>query len=181
MKTSNSAIKAIIGLGNPGREYENTYHNIGRMFVEYYLKQEKDDALTSFLRPSKKDFEYCQLSDKILLQLETFMNSSGPAVRQAVLYFKLKTEEIMIVHDDSDMTIGNYKIVFDQRSAGHRGVQSIIDTLKIQKFWRLKIGIRPTQEVVRQKAEKFVLKKMSKKDADIFHSVFEKIILELKK
>lgn len=178
MDKSTPKIKAFVGLGNPTKQYQNTYHNVGRKFIEYLSSS--GEAVTKFLSPSNKDFEYCQLSDKLLILPATFMNESGAAVRQAVLYFKLKPEEIMVVHDDSDMTLGKYKIAFDQRSAGHKGIQSTIDNLKTQKFWRLKIGIRPNQEKVRQKAENFVLKKISEKDSDALNFVFDDIINHLK-
>ena len=103
------------------------------------------------------------------------MNQSGPVIKQALDYFKFKPQDIVVVHDDSDMTVGNYKLSFDQRSAGHKGVQSIIDALGTQKFWRLKIGIRPASEQVRQKAEEFVLKKISKKDLAILEKIFSDI------
>jgi PTH1 family peptidyl-tRNA hydrolase len=151
---------------------------VGRKFIEYFASS--NQAVTKFLSPSKKDFEYCQLADKLLILPLTFMNESGIAAKQATAYFKLKPEEIMLVHDDSDMTLGKYKIVYDQRSAGHKGVQSTIDYLKTQKFWRLKIGIRPAQEAIRQKAEKFVLKKISMKDESDLTLVFGQIISELK-
>ncbi len=180
MNKSNREIKALIGLGNTGAKYEKTYHNIGRIFIDYYRSILKDEAVTSFISPSKKNFEYCQLSNKILIKPKTFMNNSGLAAKQAVAYFKINPEEIAVVHDDSDMFIGNYKIIFDQRSAGHKGVQSIIDNLKTQKFWRIKIGIRPSKETVRKKAQEFVLKRITKKDESDLALVFGRIILELK-
>ena len=108
------------------------------------------------------------------------MNESGGAIKQALTYLKLKPEQIAVVHDDSDMTIGNYKISFDQSSGGHKGIQSTINSLKTQKFWRIKIGIRPVNEKVRQKAEEFVLKGISKKDESDLALVFGQIISELK-
>ncbi len=177
MDKATPKIKALVGLGNPSKQYQNTYHNVGRKFVEYFALSKK--AVTKFLQPSNKNFQYCQLEDKLLILPLTFMNESGIAVKQAASYFKLKPEEIIVVHDDSDMTLGKYKIVYDQSSAGHHGIQSTINHLKTQKFWRLKIGIRPAQEAVRQKAEKFVLKKISKKDGDCLHQAFDEIIIKL--
>ncbi len=179
MNKSNRKIKVLIGLGNIGPKYEKTYHNIGKIFIDYYRTILKEEAVTSFISPSKKNFSYCQLSDKILIKPKTFMNNSGLATKQAISYFKINPEEIAVIHDDSDMLIGNYKIVFDQRSAGHKGVQSIMDNLKTQKFWRIKIGIRPGREVVRQKAQEFVLKRITKKDETDLALVFGRIILEL--
>jgi len=176
MDKATPPIKAIIGLGNPAPEYQKTYHNIGRIFVEYYASQES--KFLSFQTPSRKHFEFAS-DDVLLIKPLIFMNESGRAVKEAADFLKLNSENILIAHDDSDMTLGNYKLVFDQSSAGHKGVQSIIDTLGTQKFWRLKIGIRPVQEKVRQKAEKFVLKKISKKYFDILASVFDQAMSEM--
>jgi PTH1 family peptidyl-tRNA hydrolase len=179
MDKATPTARALIGLGNPDPKYEKTYHNIGRIFADYYRSSLKDRALTNFLNPPRKKFEYCQLENRILIKPRTFMNQSGLAVKQAMVYFKLKSRDIVVIHDDSDMTVGNYKLSFDQRSAGHKGVQSVIDSLKTQKFWRIKIGVRPKNETIRQKAEKFVLKKISKKDELDLIPVFGQIISEL--
>jgi len=172
MNKATPKIKAIIGLGNPTAQYQDTYHNIGKKFVQYLSLQK--EAVTGFLLPPQKNFQYCQLEDKILIIPNTFMNESGIAIKQALLYFKLKPEEILIVHDDSDQIIGNFKITFNQSSAGHKGVQSIIDQIGTQKFWRLKFGIRQKEEKVRQKAGKFVLKPISKNDWEQIQSAFLK-------
>ena len=190
MKTSNLKIKAVLGLGNPAPEHQNTYHNVGVNLIDFLADGSK------FQKVSGKRFEYIQLplsnisvnqlpnqhksaNNLILIKLLLFMNQSGMAAREAVSYFKLKPEEIAVAHDDSDMTLGNYKTSFDQRSAGHKGVQSVINILKTQKFWRIKIGIRPPQEKVRKKSEEFVLKKISKKDAVTLRNVFSKITAPL--
>ena len=109
------------------------------------------------------------------------MNESGRAISAAIKYFKIKPEEILIVHDDSDIEIGKYKISFGRGSAGHNGVESIIKSLKTKDFWRLRIGIRPNIRInqskisinQRLKASAFVLKKISKKDLKILEKVFE--------
>jgi PTH1 family peptidyl-tRNA hydrolase len=175
-KATPTKIKAIIGLGNPLKEYKDTYHNIGRIFVEFLLSKE---ISFNFLSTSKKSFKYCKLSKKILIIPETFMNESGIAVKEAISYFKIKPQEILVVHDDSDISIGNFKITFNQSSAGHKGIQSIIDNLKTQEFWRLKIGIRPQSEKVRKKAQEIVLKKISNKDKQILQSVFKDAALKI--
>jgi PTH1 family peptidyl-tRNA hydrolase len=107
------------------------------------------------------------------------MNASGPALKSVSAYCKIPLDEILVCHDDSDMTVGKFKIVSNQRSAGHKGVQSIIDAFGTQDFWRCKIGIRPTTETVRQKAEKFVLKKICKEDQAIFTKTFDRIAYEI--
>ena len=109
------------------------------------------------------------------------MNNSGKFVVKAAKKAGAKPEEILIAHDDSDLEIGKYKIDFGRGAGGHHGIESIQKHLKTNDFWRLRIGIRPANETVRQKAEEFVLKKISSNDKKILGSVFEEIILRLNK
>jgi len=146
-------VKLIVGLGNPDKQYENTYHNVGFLAVDYLKYQ---------MVNSKHKIE----------KSEVFMNQSGNFVRKALKKYKIKPEELMIIHDDSDIELGKCKISFGRGSAGHKGVQSIIDALATKDFWRLRIGIRKDQ---RAKASQLVLKKIGKKDLEIFDKVFKKI------
>ena len=159
-------IKLIIGLGNPGKEYEKTYHNAGFLAIDFFVK----NPATSNFKPVKTD---------------VFMNQSGSFVAKIAKKHSIKPEEILIIHDDSDIKLGKYKISFSRGSAGHNGVKSIIKALKTKDFWRLRIGIRPKvssikNQELRKKAEDFVLKKISKKDLEILEKVFERISNEFK-
>lgn len=170
--------KLIIGLGNPGDEYRQTYHNAGALFIEYLSKQ--DSKTENFKPNSSKLFRYLKRGDEIFVLPEVFMNESGRAIKDALNYFNVKPEEALICHDDSDIKIGEYKIAFEQSSAGHKGVDSIIKTLNTDKFWRLRIGIRPPEEKVRQKAEDFVLKKISPANLEKLELTFQKAAKEIK-
>ena len=183
MEKSNMKIKAVIGLGNPGEQYKNTYHNVGALAVSHILKELGGD-ISSFQKPSKKDFEFVEFREIIFSKSLVFMNNSGKAVNDFIKYFNIKPEELMLFHDDSDMFIGKYKISFDQSSGGHKGIQSIIDTLKTQKLQRCKIGIRPEDKMIkegperktrRKKAEEFVLKKITKENLSILKNIFNEI------
>ena len=95
-----------------------------------------------------------------------------------------KSEELLVVHDDSDITIGNYKLSFDRGAAGHHGIESIQAVLKTNNFWRLRIGIRPAvksekAQAKRQKAGEFVLKKISSANKKIIERTFDEIQTEL--
>ncbi|MEK7114725.1 MAG: aminoacyl-tRNA hydrolase, partial [Patescibacteria group bacterium] len=114
--------RLIIGLGNPGKEYEKTYHNAGFLFVDYLINSQ------------------LPITNYKLLKTDVYMNQSGNFVKKTLKKYKIKPEEILIVHDDSDIELGKYKISFGRGSAGHNGVQSIIDALKTKNFWRLRIG-----------------------------------------
>lgn len=158
----NPAIKLIIGLGNPGKEYANTYHGVGFLFIEYLNK--------------------CQMSNVgcQMLKSDTYMNESGKFVTKTLKKTGIKPKELLIVHDDSDIEIGKYKISFNRGSAGHNGVESVMKSLKTKDFWRLRIGIRPPKKILsiknqelRKKAVEFVLKKISKKDLETLEKVFK--------
>lgn len=163
-----SQIKLVIGLGNPGKKYENTYHNVGHLFVNY-LK-------THNLKPITYN-----------LKTDCYMNESGKFVRAAMKKRGLKSKELLIVHDDSDINIGDYKIDFDRGGAGHKGVESVIKALKTKKFWRLRIGIRaldpkrlvPNNLRPRAKAGELVLKEISPQDKKLFETVFREISREI--
>lgn len=166
-----NSIKLIIGLGNPGQKYENTYHNVGSLAIDFFTKD-----------PPISNFQF--------LISNTYMNNSGPAVQKILKYFKNKPEEILIIHDDSDIELGKYKLSFGRSSAGHKGVESIIKSLKTKDFWRIRIGIRPKHESVtrlsarqvknqesgkRTKAGLFVLKKITLRHKKILNEVFEQV------
>lgn len=142
-------MKLIIGLGNPGEEYENTRHNIGFAVVDAILRQSRPSYAKAsegenfqFSKKFNAEVAKTRLKDKpaILAKPHTFVNKSGEAARKLKLFYKTKPENIIVVHDDLDIEFGNFKLSFAKDSGGHRGVQSIIDHLKTNKFWRLRIG-----------------------------------------
>ncbi|MEK7169212.1 MAG: aminoacyl-tRNA hydrolase [Patescibacteria group bacterium] len=148
-------IKLIVGLGNPGSDYENTYHNAGFLALKYL----SENAPETDWRQAKK-FSYIKTSRFILVKPEEFMNESGNAVKEALKYFKSKKFELLLVHDDSDLESGKWKLSFGRGAAGHRGVESIIASVKSPDFWRARIGVRNRKG----KAGDFVLKKISSAD-----------------
>lgn len=155
-------IHLILGLGNPGTEYQNTYHNVGILFLETFLKQTKEQK--TFTTISRKKFMRVVVNKKIVIKPETFMNESGIATKNALQYEKIKIEEMIIVHDDNDIPLGSFKIDFDRGAAGHNGIHSIIKTLNTKKFWRLRIGIQKKTPIGKKKAGDFVLAKISPTD-----------------
>lgn len=176
--------RLIIGLGNPGKEHETTYHNVGFLFIKNKISPNSE-----FYPPAggsnSKNFEYLETNDLIFIKPKTFMNESGKAVLEAIKYFKTKPEKILIVHDDSDIELGKYKISFGRGSAGHNGVQSIIDTLKTKNFWRLRIGIgqktKDKKQTTRIKAENLVLKKIGEQDLKILEEAFQPALAAFEK
>lgn len=185
MPAGRQDIKIIIGLGNPGKEYEKTYHNAGFLFIDYSAKilNSKSQTLNKLEFQNSKSFQFLKLNNFVFAKPLTFMNESGKAVKETIKYFNAKPEEILIAHDDSDIEIRNYKFSFGRGSAGHNGVESIIKSLGTKNFWRLRIGIRPPEKVSnikhqapRKKANEFVLKKINKKDLEILEKVFNEIL-----
>lgn len=159
--------KLIIGLGNPDPKYEETYHNIGYLLVDHL-----------------QNLKFKVLNLK-LMKSDVYMNESGAFVKEQIKKFKIKPEQLLIVHDDSDIELGFYKLSFGRNSAGHHGVQNIINQLKTKDFWRLRIGIRPhsalraSQSKPRPTADKLVLKKILPVSKKRLEEVFTKAIKEL--
>ncbi|MBU4348487.1 aminoacyl-tRNA hydrolase [Patescibacteria group bacterium] len=145
--------KAVLGLGNPGSKYKNTYHNVGHLMTDFLVK---NNILSANINIAKNS---------------GCMNESGSTAVKLLKKFKIKSEKLLIIHDDSDIAMGKYKISFDRNSAGHKGVEDIFDRIGTKKNWRLRIGIRPLNQ--RLRAKKFVLKKIKKEDIEIFKKVFE--------
>lgn len=172
------AWKMIAGLGNPGPDYENTYHNIGLIALDYFLKETAPEDGENF-RKHGDSFEYKKNQGRIFIRPLVFMNESGLAIGDAAKSFNIRPEEILIFHDESDIPVGDYKITDGGGAAGHKGIQSIIDHLGSPHFSRIRIGIRNPDEIKRKKAGDFVLQSISKKDFEKFESVFAAIGHEL--
>lgn len=134
-------MKLIIGLGNPGEEYQNTRHNIGFMAVDTIAKQ--SEVNFSFEKKFNAEASKAKLFDKpiILAKSHTFVNKSGEAVKKLKTFYKTKPEDIVVVRDDLDIEFGESKLSFGKGSGGHRGIESIIKALKTEAFWQMKIGV----------------------------------------
>ena len=134
----------IVGLGNPGLEYENTRHNAGRMAVDALAKRlgetgwSEDKKLKSTILKTKIGKNIVTL-----IKPNTFMNKSGDAIR-GLVKSKKAAETLVVVHDELDMPFGNMKISFNKSSGGHRGIDSIMKAVKTEGFIRLRIGISPS-------------------------------------
>ncbi len=138
--------RLIIGLGNPGKEYHNTRHNAGFVVLEELAKAWQFPALakqTKFRsRVSTGTFNETKI---ILAEPETYMNESGSAVRLLSDFYKLSPAAILVIHDDKDLPLGEFRLHTDRGPAGHNGIKSIIASLDTQKFTRLRVGIGPAQ------------------------------------
>ena len=172
----------FVGLGNPGEDYINSRHNTGRMFLEWFgkslnaeWKNDKDlNAQVSKVKSKENN------KSIVLVLPDTFMNNSGKSVKKLISSIKM-AEKMIVIYDDLDLPFGSTKISFNKSSGGHKGLESIIKSIKTEKFARIRIGISPTtssgkirkpqgEEIVSKHimskfkpSEMIVLKKLSKK------------------
>lgn len=136
-------MKLIVGLGNPGKKYEQTWHNLGFWVIDNYLKEYQDQTKAK-KKFDAEIFEINEIGGKIILaKPQTFMNKSGLAVKQIASFYKIDTGDIWLIHDDIDLPLGKIRISHNASAAGHRGVQSVIDELGRQDFARFRLGIQP--------------------------------------
>jgi PTH1 family peptidyl-tRNA hydrolase len=134
--------KLIVGLGNPGDKYERTRHNAGFRAVRAFHTLHALDLGNWSSKFGGLVSEGRVGGDKIILLLpQTFMNESGRAVREAVDFWRLKTEDLIIVYDDLDLPIGTLRLREEGSAGGHKGVASIIEHLKDPRIARVRIGI----------------------------------------
>jgi len=154
----------IVGLGNPGRQYGGTRHNVGFMMLDHLAAKNNLSFADSRWKASIAKIIIWD-EPVILLKPETYMNSSGSAVAQAAHFYKVQPANIIIIHDDLDMEFGRVKIVSGGGDGGHKGIRSITEHLGTKDFPRIKIGIgRPPAPVL---PEKYVLGKFSSGEKEL--------------
>ena len=150
-------MKLVVGLGNPGKEYNNTRHNIGFKVIDEYLG--KVNWKSKF---ESKIYEYVINDEQVIFAKPlTYMNLSGLAVSKIMSYYKIDINNLLVIHDDLDLSVGTYKIKRNSSSGGHNGIKSIINELNSDAFARLKIGIGKSNLIP---TDKYVLSKFSVKE-----------------
>ena len=172
--------KLIIGLGNPGKKYEHMRHNFGFMALDFL--QKKMDA-PKFKMNNKLNAEISKIDKIILAKPQTFMNSSGEAAQKILSFYKISPNEIIVIHDDLDLPFGAIKQSKDSGSAGHNGVQSIIDILGTKNFTRLRLGIGLSSEALAKDdrphkkipVEDYVLQNFSSEELKQLPEILQKI------
>ena len=177
--TFSDELKLIVGLGNPGAEYNKTRHNVGFMVLEEIAKQNN----CSF-RENKKLFgrtcEYFSGKYKTrLLMPNTYMNESGKSVRSAQDWLNFENHQLLVLVDDMDLPLGKIRVRSKGGSGGHNGLKSIINHLGTKEFKRLKIGIGPPSDVPKDRKAKtvsHVLGRFSKEEFIILNFIIEEII-----
>ena len=159
-------MKLICGLGNPGKEYDNTRHNIGFMIIDKYCKDE------SFSK--KFNGLYCEKNidgEKVIfLKPQSYMNLSGTVVKPFKDYFKITNDNILIIRDDLDLQLGHTRIKYDSSSGGDNGVKSIIEYLGQQNFYQYKVGISNDRS---KDTKNYVLGRFSNKEMEIVTEIVD--------
>ncbi|MCL6096185.1 MAG: aminoacyl-tRNA hydrolase [Patescibacteria group bacterium] len=142
-------MKLIVGLGNPDSKHEKTRHNLGFMIIDSLFKNYSSPK-DSFKEEKKFKSQIAELKWQpkksigervILAKPLTYMNNSGLAVKSIASFYKISSEDVWIIHDEVDLPLGAMKIRLGGSSAGHKGVESILENLKTDKFWRFRMGI----------------------------------------
>ena len=176
----------IVGLGNPGEKYNNTRHNIGFKIVDEFAKENNFPEFKLSKKHNSLISEGVIDNEKIMLaKPQTFMNNSGKAVKSIIDYLSLTTDNLLVVHDDIDIEIGQMKISENSRSAGHKGVQSIIDEIGTKDFARVRVGIKPIAEsqgvndAQQIPTEKFVLEKFTQNEEQILQNIITQSIQQI--
>lgn len=159
-------MKLICGLGNPGREYENTRHNVGFMIIDNYLGNEKLSQKFGGLYTEKT----IENEKVIFLKPQSYMNLSGEVVKPFKDYFKIENRDILIIRDDLDLQLGHIRIKYDSASGGDNGIKSIIHHLGCQDFFQYKVGISNDKT---RDTKGYVLGKFSKNERELLDKIID--------
>ncbi|KKS66454.1 MAG: Peptidyl-tRNA hydrolase [candidate division WWE3 bacterium GW2011_GWB1_42_6] len=164
----------IVGLGNPGENYEKTRHNAGYLFINKLAGKDKFEV------NRKQEAEVLKKGELILAKPFTFMNDSGRAVRKIMDFYKLSIENVVVIHDDLDIAFGEYKIQKEVGPKVHNGIKSIEQYLGRKDFLRVRIGIDNRQPGVSYgTGADYVLSKMGKEELKELDGVIEEAAKEL--
>ena len=164
-------MKLIVGLGNPGREYEKTRHNIGFMCIDKIANYFNVDFNMNKFNGMYTQFNY-NGEKIILLKPLKYMNLSGEVVRDFVNFFKIDINDILIICDDLDTSVGTYRLRYKGSSGGHNGLKNIELHLNSKEYKRIKIGISNNKNV---DTKDYVLGKFSKEEMDLINPIIDKM------
>lgn len=160
-------MKIVFGLGNVGREYENTRHNMGFMFLDYLYpnisyKKKFDGMYAEVIIDNKKI---------LLVKPCKYMNLSGEVVSSYINYYKVDLDDVLVIHDDLAMNLGTFKLTYNHSSGGHNGIKNIFNNINSNSYLRLKLGISKNGNDIID----YVLGKFSKDECNIINNTFSKL------
>lgn len=163
-------MKLIVGLGNPGKEYQNTRHNVGFMVLDKYLRENGIDKYKE--KFGGIYYENSVVGEKVLfLMPQQYINLSGQVLKKYIDFFKIDVNDILIIHDDLDTPCGSIKIRPSGGSGGHNGLKDIENNLHTKQYKRIKIGISNNKLI---NTKDYVLGKFSNEDKRLIDNVIEK-------
>ncbi len=172
-------MKMIVGLGNPGQKYLLTPHNIGWMVLDHLCHHLnpplKNPAVAALWKTKSPSYLYCSVLLNpykiLLLKPLTYMNLSGKAVKEAMGYYKIALEDLLVVHDDTDLPFLSMKFQVDRGAAGHNGIKNIHTELQSQNYARLRVGMQQT--VKRPPIKRNVLKPFTPEEQSLLPSFLD--------
>ncbi len=166
-------MKLVVGLGNPGKEYEKTRHNIGFGLLDYIARKNG----YYFKTEKKFNADICEIlvekEKVILIKPLSYMNLSGTVVEKVAHFYNIDNKDILVIHDDLDMTFGKIRVLYDSTSGGHNGIKNIIECLGTKEFTRLKIGISNDKSM---ETKDYVLGKFNKEEINKLDNIYEKLV-----
>ncbi len=167
----------IVGLGNPGSQYQYTRHNAGFLAIDYFAEK-----ISLQIDSEKMQGMFCSTrifgKKVLLLKPQTFMNRSGESVQAFMKYFHIDRENVLVIHDDLDLPVGKIKMVNGGGAGGHNGIRSLIRHLDSKDFGRLKIGIghpRDYTEIAAMPVERYVLSRFPTDQWEVFQDNLERV------
>ncbi len=168
-------MKLIVGLGNPGRKYQYNRHNVGFLVVDQFAGKY---SINLDIKKKKAVFGRgkCLTEDVVILKPQTFMNLSGEAVLYLASFLKIKTNNIIVIADDSDLPFGKMRIRRSGGSGGHNGIKSLIYSLKSEDFPRLRFGIGRPESSSEKDLFEYVLEDFTQEELAIFRSESDRIV-----
>ena len=174
----------LIGLGNPGKKYSKSRHNVGFLLLEQLSKKYNSNfLLRDKLKSSCSEFKIKDYTYRLFLP-NTFMNNSGDAVRAIVDWYKIDLDQLFIIVDDKDLPLGKIRFRKKGSSGGHNGLKSIIEKLRTNNFNRIRIGIGSPPSILGSKSSNtisHVLGNISKEEESILDKVYSHVIESLEK
>ena len=163
-------MKLIVGLGNPGDEYNFTRHNFGFLALDFYAKNHN----LNWQNP-KRHAIWLKFEDKILIKPQTFYNDSGLAVQEAIKFYKVAREDLLVINDDFDLEFGQIRYRKKGSSAGNNGLKSIISHLGTEEFARLRLGTNNPDLRAKMGDVKFVLSRFSAEEKNALPQLLKEI------
>ncbi|MDD5696908.1 MAG: aminoacyl-tRNA hydrolase [Candidatus Pacebacteria bacterium] len=168
----------IAGLGNPEERYKGTRHNLGSCLIDKFAEI---NQFPDFKLDKKSNSLVSEKDGVVLAKPQTFMNESGKAIKRLLNEFYIPFSKLFVVHDEADIALGEIKVSKGSSSAGHKGVQSIIDEVKTKDFTRIRVGIDSEDESFKNKdLEEAVLKKFSREEKEILKQKTEEMLRIIK-